>query len=105
MNNILKVLTAFVTVSSKFQSLLNTDLGEFKKHHKKNDFAVDFYKQLLDKGIETRDEAERLFFEPVLKLGPFHIDCQKVKSLVLKKIVDLDNVMCECIKRKIAKNN
>ena len=98
-------MSAIVAESSKFQSLLNTDLNEFKKYHKKNDFAVDFYKQLLDKGIETRNQAELLFFEPVLKLGPFHVDCQKVKTLVLKKIIDLDNVMCDCIKRKIAKNN
>ena len=61
--------------SSKFQGLLNTDLSEFKKYHKKNDFPVDFYKQLLDKGIEMKEAAEKLFFEPILKLGPFHVDC------------------------------
>jgi len=51
-------MTALVQASSKFEALLNTDLSEFKKYHKKNDFAVDFYKQLLDKGIETRRSAE-----------------------------------------------
>lgn len=102
---IFKVLESIIKLSWGFESILTTDLSEFKKHHKKNDFAVEFYKNLLDQGIKTRARVEELFFEPVLKLGPFHVNCEKIRALVLKKIVDLDSVMVECIKRKISNNN
>ena len=89
----------------QFEKLLQTDLIEFKKFHRKANFPVGFYENLIDEGIALNERANQLFFEPTLLLGPFRVECQAVRQKINRKTSELQRVLFEAIKKKIEQTN
>ena len=77
---------ALLTAVQQFDHILQTDLSEFRKQYKHNDYSIETYDELKSKHQETISKIETLLFEDTLLLGPFVVHVGKLKTRILKKI-------------------
>jgi hypothetical protein len=80
-------------------------LKSYKKQYKQNSYPIDVYQNELHSYHAASQHIETLLFEPRLQCGLFFLRGDTLKKQFLSKVNDLNQVLFQCIKKKMVQTN